>query len=172
MRDRGMILSTLSRECCGNASAISTLGVAPRRGGEKEKEKKSDRVYAVTTPEGYPVGPELWLACRKRVDKKITWLSTRRDVAKVLTELSAGGGSITRRESRQNFPAETGFIQRFAPSRCTERRIRGSKRDYILGVEWRRHVPSVRSNFRRSATTVYADLTISRPFPRCVLLAC
>lgn len=52
-------------------------------------------------------------------------------MAKMLTELPAGGGSITRRGLRQNFPVRAGSSSVSAPSRCTERHSR-MKTDYIL----------------------------------------
>lgn len=73
----------------------------------KKRKKKSDHVYAVTTtrrPKDILSVRNYGLHAERGSTKRLR--GCRRDVAKVLTELSVGGGSIPRRESRQNFPAE------------------------------------------------------------------
>lgn len=57
---RKMILNTLY---CGNAWAILTLDVAPKKGTTFTRRQ-------LERDEGYPVGPELWFEYRKRVGQK------------------------------------------------------------------------------------------------------
>lgn len=111
------------------ANVVVTLRWFRRLGLSQKKEKKKiDRVYAPTTtrrPKDIPLVRNYDSHAERGSTKRLR--GCRRDVAKVLTELSADSGSITRRESRQNFPAG---LTHPRPSRCTERHSR-IKTDYI-----------------------------------------
>lgn len=134
-----------------------------------EGERPRLRADNDVTPEGYPVGPELWLACRKRVDKKITWLSARR------------GESADRVAARRWIDNAPRVASKLSSLRRLIRRIRAiamyrkafaDENGLYPGVEWRRHVPPVRSNLRHHpAATLYPFTrpSLSRPFPRAAM---
>lgn len=131
---------------------------------------ESDRVYALTTtwrPKDIPSARNYGSHAERGLTKRLR--GCRRDVAKVLTELSAGGGSITRRESRQNFPARAGSSSVSTPSRMY-RKAFADENGLYPGVEWRRHVPPVRSNLRHhpvaAALYPFTWPSLSQPFPR------
>jgi len=131
---------------------------------KKKEEKKIDCVYASTTtrcPKDIPLVRNYDLHAERGSTKRLR--GCRRDMAKVLTELSAGSGSITRHESRQNFPAG---LTHPRPSRCTERHSR-IKTDYIPVSNGGDMFPG-RSNLRHPVTTPIRP-SLSRPFPRATM---
>lgn len=109
---------------------ISPLDVAPH-------EKKSDRVYvradSATRRDARRISRRVRNYGSHAERGPAKRLRGRRGgiVAKELTEFPAGGESISRRGSRQNFPAATHRAVHPARYRDAPKGIRGSKTDYI-----------------------------------------
>lgn len=151
-----MILSTLSRECCGNALAIS-LGVASR---EKKKRKKSDRVYALTMTRR--------ISRRSGIMARMPKEGRQKDYVVVDARHGESADRVVGRRRIDNalriaskLFSRSASSARSAPSRCTERYSR-IKTDYIPvsnGGDMSRSFTVICTT--PATTTLYPDLVIT-----------